>query len=175
MFKMIVIVVVVLIGAVLGLAITKPDTFRIERSATIKAPPEKVYLLINDFHQWPQWSPWERMDPAMQRNHDGARSGVGATYAWEGNKKVGRGRMEIVDSSAPSKVTIKLDFLAPFEAHNTAEFVLTTQGDATTVTWAMTGPNMFLGKVMSVFTSMDSMVGKDFESGLANLKAIAEK
>ena len=175
MFKMIAMVAVVLIAAVLGLAATKPDTFRVERSATIKAPPEKVYVLLNDFHQWSQWSPWERLDPAMQRSHGGAPSGVGATYAWEGNKKVGKGRMEIVDSVAPSKVTIKLDFLAPFEAHNTAEFQLKSQGDATTVTWAMTGPNMFLGKVMSVFASMDSMVGKDFESGLANLKAVAEK
>jgi len=175
MFKMIATVVVVLIAAVLGLAATKPDTFRVERSATIKAPPEKVYLLLNDFHQWAQWSPWERLDPAMQRSHGGAPSGIGATYAWEGNKKVGKGRMEIIDSVAPSKVTIKLDFLAPFEAHNTAEFLLKTQGDATTVTWAMTGPHMYLGKVMSVFASMDSMVGKDFESGLANLKAVAEK
>jgi uncharacterized protein YndB with AHSA1/START domain len=175
MFKMIALIVVVLIAAVLGLAATKPDTFRVERAATIKAPPEKVYVLVNDFHQWTQWSPWERMDPAMQRTHSGASSGTGAVYAWEGNKKVGKGRMEIVDSAAPSKVTIKLDFLEPFEAHNTAEFVLTTQGDATTVTWAMTGPNLFLGKVMSVFASMDSLVGKDFESGLANLKAVAEK
>ena len=175
MFKMIAIVVVVLIGAVLGLAAAQPDTFRVERSATIKAPPEKVYLLINDFRLWPQWSPWERMDPAMQRSLGGASQGVGATYAWEGNKKVGKGRMEIVDAVPPSKVTIKLDFLAPFEAHNTAEFALTSQGDATTVTWAMTGPNVFFGKVMGVFASMDSMVGKDFESGLANLKAVAEK
>ena len=175
MFKMISIVIVALIAAVLGLAVTQPDTFRVERSATIKAPPEKVYRLLNDFHQWPQWSPWERMDPAMQRTHGGAQNGIGATYAWEGNKKVGKGRMEIVESVPPSKVTIKLDFLAPFEAHNTAEFLLTAQGDATTVTWAMTGPNMFLAKVMSVFASMDRMVGKDFESGLANLKAIAEK
>ena len=175
MFKLIGLVIVVLAVTVLGLAAMKPDTFQVERSATIKAPPEKVYGLVSDFHQWAQWSPWERMDPAMQRTHSGAASGVGAVYAWEGNKKVGKGRMEIVDAAAPDRLTIQLDFIAPFEAHNTTRFTLARQGDATAVHWVMTGPNLFVGKVMSVFTSMDQLVGKDFESGLANLKAVAEK
>ncbi|MET0349147.1 MAG: SRPBCC family protein [Rhizobacter sp.] len=175
MFKYIGIAVVVVIAAVLALAATRPDTFRVERSTTIKAPPEKVYALIDDFHQWQQWSPWERLDPAMKRNHGGAPKGKGALYGWEGNKDVGKGQMEITEAAPPSRVVIKLDFLAPFEAHNTAEFVLVPQGDATTVTWAMYGPNLFIGKVMSVFASMDSLVGKDFERGLANLKAVAEK
>ena len=175
MFKYIGIAVVVVIAAVLALAATRPDTFRVERSTTIKAPPEKVYALIDDFHQWQQWSPWERLDPAMKRNHGGAPKGKGALYGWEGNKEVGKGQMEITEATPPSRVVIKLDFLAPFEAHNTAEFVLAPQGDATTVTWAMSGPNLFIGKVMSLFASMDRLVGKDFERGLANLKAVAEK
>lgn len=175
MFKLLGLAVAVLVVAVLALAASRPDTFRVERSAVIKAPPEKVYALVNDFHQWQQWSPWERMDPGMRRDHSGAPNGVGALYAWEGNKKVGKGQMEITQSTAPSRVVVKLDFLAPFEAHNTAEFVLTPQGDATTVTWAMYGPNLFIGKLMSVFASMDSLVGTDFEAGLANLKAVAEK
>jgi len=166
---------VVIIAAVLALAATRPDTFRVERSTMIKAPPEKVYALIDDFHQWQQWSPWERLDPAMKRTHGGAPKGKGALYGWEGNKEVGKGQMEITEATPSSRVVIKLDFLAPFEAHNTAEFVLVTQGDATTVTWAMFGPNLFIGKVMSLFASMDSLVGKDFERGLANLKAVAEK
>jgi len=175
MLKYIGIAVVVAIAAVLALAATRPDTFRVERSTTIKAPPGKVYALIDDFHQWQQWSPWERLDPAMKRQHGGAPKGKGALYGWEGNKEVGKGQMEITEATAPSRVVIKLDFLAPFEAHNTAEFVLVPQGDATTVTWAMFGPNLFIGKVMSLFASMDSLVGKDFERGLANLKAVAEK
>ena len=175
MLKYIGIAVVVAIAAVLALAATRPDTFRVERSTTIKAPPEKVYALIDDFHQWQQWSPWERLDPAMKRQHGGAAKGKGALYGWEGTKEVGKGQMEITEATAPSRVVIKLDFLAPFEAHNTAEFVLVPQGDATTVTWAMFGPNLFIGKVMSLFASMDSLVGKDFERGLANLKAVAEK
>ncbi|ARN19138.1 SRPBCC family protein [Piscinibacter gummiphilus] len=175
MFKYIGIAVVVVIAAVLALAATRPDTFRVERSTTIKAPPEKVYALIEDFHQWQQWSPWERLDPAMKRQHGGAPKGKGALYGWEGNKEVGKGQMEITEATLPSRVVIKLDFLAPFEAHNTAEFVLVPRGDATTVTWAMSGPNLFIGKVMSLFASMDSLVGKDFERGLANLKAVAEK
>lgn len=175
MLKYIGIAVVVAIAAVLALAATRPDTFRVERSTTIKAPPGKVYALIDDFHQWQQWSPWERLDPAMKRQHGGAPKGKGALYGWEGNKEVGKGQMEITEATPSSRVVIKLDFLAPFEAHNTAEFVLVPQGDATTVTWAMFGPNLFIGKVMSLFASMDSLVGKDFERGLANLKAVAEK
>jgi uncharacterized protein YndB with AHSA1/START domain len=175
MIKNIVIVLVVLIGGVLAFAATKPDTFRVERSTSIKAPPEKVFALINDFHQWGGWSPWEKMDPAMQRTHSGAASGKGAVYEWEGNSKVGKGRMEITDASVPSKLLIKLDFLKPFEGHNTAEYTLKTSGDTTALTWAMYGPSPFMSKVMQVFVSMDSMIGKDFEAGLANLKAIAEK
>ena len=175
MFKTIGIVVVVLIAAILIYAANQPDNFRVQRSTTIKAPPEKIFPLITDLHSWGSWSPWEKMDPAMKRTYSGAASGKGAAYAWEGNSKVGEGRMEITEASPPSKVSIKLDFLKPFEAHNTAEFTLEPKGDSTNVTWAMYGPSAYVAKVMGVFVSMDSMIGKDFEAGLANLKAAAEK
>ena len=175
MLTFVVIAVVLPVAAVLVLAARKSDTFRIERAAAIKAPPDRLFALINDFHNWTSWSPWEKMDPAMKRSYGGASAGKGAVYEWEGNKKVGKGRMEIVDVVPSRAVTIKLDFLKPFEAHNTAAFTLAPQGDATLVTWAMYGPLPYIGKVMHVFMNMDRMVGKDFEAGLANLKAAAER
>ena len=175
MLKTIAIVVVVLIAAILVYAATMPDNFRVQRATSIKAPPEKIFALINDFHRWDSWSPWEKMDPAMKRTFSGAASGKGAMYAWEGNSKVGEGRMEIADTSLPSKVTIKLDFVKPMEGHDTAEFTLEPKGDSTNVTWAMYGPSPYIAKVMGVFVSMDSMIGKDFETGLANMKSVAEK
>ena len=174
MFTTIAVVLIVVVVAVLALAASKPDTFRVQRSTTIKAPPEQICPLINDFQRWGAWSPWEKMDPAMNRRHSGAPSGTAAVYEWEGNKKVGQGRMEIIESSPPRKVAIKLDFLKPFEAHNTTEFALEPKGDTTNVTWTMHGPAPFMSKLMTVFVSMDRMVGKDFETGLANMKAIAE-
>jgi hypothetical protein len=169
------VIAIVAIAAVLAYAATRPDTFRIQRAASIQAPPEKIFPLIDDFRNWGSWSPWEKMDPALKRAYSGPASGKGAVYEWEGNNKVGKGRMEILEAPPPSKVTIKLDFLKPFEAHNTAEFTLTPRGGTTDVTWAMHGPNLFIGKVMSLFFDMERMVGKDFETGLANLKAVAER
>lgn len=169
------IVVVVLLIALLGFAATKPDSFRIQRATSIKAPPETIFPLINDFHNWVSWSPWEKLDPTMKRTYSGAASGKGTVYEWEGQGKVGAGRMEITESSPPSKIAIQLDFIKPFEGHNTAEFTLETNGDDTNVTWAMYGPSPYLAKVMSIFCSMDRMVGKSFEDGLANLKGVAEK
>jgi uncharacterized protein YndB with AHSA1/START domain len=175
MLKTIVIVVVVLVAALLAFAATKPDTFVVQRTTSIKAPPEKVFALINDYRGWGAWSPWEKLDPTMKRTFSGAASGKGAVYAWDGTSNVGVGRMEITESSPPSKVAIKLDFSKPFEAHNFVDFTLEPKGDATNVTWTMRGPTPFISKVMQVFVSMDSMVGKDFEAGLANMKASAEK
>jgi carbon monoxide dehydrogenase subunit G len=175
MFKTIAIVVVALIAALLVYAATKPDTFRVQRSASIKAPPAKIFALLNDFHRWDAWSPWEKKDPAMKRTFGTATSGKGAVYAWEGNRDVGQGRMEIAESAPPSKVAIKLDFLKPFETHNIVEFTLEPQGDTTNVTWDMHGPNPYIGKVMQIFFNMDKLVGNDFETGLANLKTLAEK
>ena len=163
------------IAIVLSLAATKPDTFAVQRAAIVKAPPEKIFPLINDFHRWGTWSPYEHKDPAMKRTYSGPASGSGAVYAWEGDKNVGSGRMEIIDASAPSKIVIKLDFFTPFEAHNTAEFTMLPQGDATTVSWRMHGPAPFMARIMHVFINIDKMVGTDFEAGLANLKRLAEK
>jgi uncharacterized protein YndB with AHSA1/START domain len=173
--KIIGIVAAMLIAGVLVLAAMKPDTFRVERSASIKAPPEKVFPLINDFKQWGPWSPWEKKDPAMRRTFGAATSGKGASYSWDGNKDVGQGSMEIVESVPSSKVALRLDFVKPFEAHNTVEFRLEPKNGATNVTWAMQGPVPYFAKVIHVFIDMDRMVGKDFEAGLANLKANAEK
>ena len=175
MFKTIALLLVIIVAALLLYAATRPGSFRVERSTSIKASPDKVFAFVNDFHQWGVWSPWEKLDPGLKRTHGGAASGKGATYAWEGNSKVGQGRMEIVDAAAPAKLVIKLDFLKPFEAHNTAEFTFEPQAGETRVNWVMHGPAPFMTKLMGVFVSMDSMVGKDFEAGLANLKAAAEK
>ncbi|MDY0884498.1 SRPBCC family protein [Dongia soli] len=173
-----VIVIVVLLGGVAVLAAAKPDTFRVERSIDIKAPPEKILVFIEDFHRWGLWSPYEKLDPSMQRNFSGAATGKSSVYSWASDGKAGAGRMEITDVS-PSRVLIQLDFSKPFESHNLAEFTLTPSGDATNpdtkVIWAMYGPNLFIGKVMSLFFDTDKMIGGDFETGLANLKAQAEK
>ncbi len=174
MATIIIIVIVVLLAGLIGFAATRPDTFRVQRTTSIQAPPQKIIPLIQDFHNWTSWSPWEKLDPALKRTYSGAASGKGAVYEWEGNKKVGQGRMEITET-APSEIIIKLDFLKPFEAHNTAEFTLQPSGDSTSVTWATYGPNVFIAKVMSLFFSMDKMIGKDFETGLANLKTAAER
>jgi uncharacterized protein YndB with AHSA1/START domain len=169
------VVLAIAIAVVLILAAIKPDTFAVQRSATVKAPPEKIFALINDFHQWESWSPYEHRDPAMKRTFSGAESGKGAVYAWEGNKNVGSGRMEMLEASAPSKIVIKLDFFSPFEAHNTAEFTMLPQGDATNVSWRMHGPAPFMARIMHMFINIDKMVGKDFETGLDNLKRLTEK
>jgi carbon monoxide dehydrogenase subunit G len=175
MFKIIAFVVVGLVVAILLYAATKPDTFRVERQMSVKAPPEKIFPFINDFSRWGSWSPYEKKDPAMKRTFSGPAAGKGAVYEWAGDRNVGQGRMEIVESSPPSKVAIKLDFLKPFEAHNIAEFTLEPQGGSTNVTWAMRGPSPYAAKVMHVLFDMDRMVGPDFETGLANLKAISEQ
>jgi hypothetical protein len=169
------IVIVVLLIVALAYAATKPDTFRVQRSASIKAPPEKIFPLVNDLHSHGAWSPWEKKDPAMKRTHSGAASGKGAVYEWDGNRNIGKGRMEITDTSPPSRVIFKLDFIKPFEGHNVAEITLDPKGDSTNVTWAIYGPNLFIGKVMSLVCNMDKMIGKEFETGLANLKTLTEK
>jgi hypothetical protein len=170
----IVAVLVVIVVALLGYAATKPNTIRYARSARINAPPEKITALIDDFKRWIIWSPWEKKDPELKRTYSGNVTGVGAVYAWDGNKNVGSGRMEILEST-PKKIRIKLDFFAPFKASNIAEFTFTPQGGATDVDWVMTGENRFIGKVMSVFIDLDKMIGKDFEAGLADMKSAAER
>jgi hypothetical protein len=178
MFEIIVavaIALVIAIAIVLILAAAKPDTFSVHRATMVKTSPERIFPLINDFHQWVSWSPYETRDPAMKRSYSGAASGKGAVYGWEGNKNVGAGRMEILDTSVPSKIVIKLDFFKPFEGHNTGEFTMLPQGDDTNVTWRMFGPAPFMSRLTQVFVNLDNMIGKDFEIGLANLKRLTEK
>jgi hypothetical protein len=150
------------------------DTFRVERSILIDAPPQAIFPHIDDFHAWDAWSPYEKMDANLAKTFSGPASGKGATYAWVG-KKAGSGSMEILQSRPPSKVVIKLEFTKPFTAHNTAEFTLEPQGKGTKVTWAMHGPNTLMSKVMGLFFSMDKMVGPQFDEGLASLKLLTEK
>lgn len=168
-------IVVLGIVVILALAARKPDSFQVTRTTTINAPPERIYPLIADFKAWSAWSPWEKKDPAMKRSYGGPETGVGATYAWAGDKNVGEGSMRIVEAQAPSKLALKLDFLKPFEAHNDVVFALAPQGAATTVTWTMTGPTPFVAKIMHVFFDMDRMVGGNFEAGLKAMKAAAER
>ena len=175
MLKTILTVLAVLIAAILAYAATKPDTFEIRRSASIKAGPEKLFAIISDYHNWDRWSPWNKHDPEMKKTISGAPSGKGAVYEWAGNKMVGKGRIEIVDAVPSSKITMKLDMVEPMQANNIAEYTLEPKGDTTTVTWALRGPSPYMSKVMGVFMDMDKMVGGAFEEGLASLKTIAEK
>lgn len=182
MLKTIALIVVIALVVLLAYAATRPDTFRVERQTTIQAPPDKIYAYLQDFHKWSEWSPWEQLDPAMKRTFSGTASGKGAVYAWEGNGKAGAGRMEILDAPQPVKLVIQLDFIKPFEGHNTAEFTLKAQGGSsggaaqtTQVNWVMHGPTPFVSKLMGVFFNMDKLIGTDFETGLANLKQISEK
>jgi hypothetical protein len=168
------VVVVVAIAGILLYAATRPDSFRVQRVVLINAPSDKVFPLINDMKAWTVWSPYEKKDPAMKRSYGAVTAGKGATYAWEGNKEVGQGSMEIVESS-PRKILLKLDFLKPFEAHNMGEFLLEQKGDSTSVTWAIYGPSPYMSKVVGTFMNIDDMIGRDFEKGLADLKAAAEK
>ena len=175
MIKKILIGIVVVIVAILGYATTQPDSFKVERHITINAPAEKIYANIADFHAWAGWSPWAKLDPAMKLSIGGTPSGVGATYDWEGNSDVGKGHMDITSATPPSKVVVKLDFMTPFESHNTTEFSMTPNGAGTDVSWVMFGPSPYVSKVMGVFMSMDKMIGKDFENGLTGLKVLSEK
>jgi uncharacterized protein YndB with AHSA1/START domain len=174
MLRKLVLVAVLLVVVLLLYASRQPDTYRVERSAVIAAAPEKVYPLIDDFRQWPRWSPWDKMDPAAKITIGSPSSGPGATYAWEGNRKVGAGTMLLLDDAEPSRVHIKLDFLKPMEGSSDTLFTLTPESGGTRVTWLMSGPMTFLSKVMCTFVSMDKMVGGDFDRGLANMKAVAE-
>ena len=175
LMKKILAILAALLVVVLLWATTRPDRFQVERSADMQAPPEKIIAFIEDFHQWGAWSPFEKLDPEMKRTFSGAEKGKGAVYEWVGNSEAGTGRMEIADVVPGSKVTIQLDFTKPFEAHNIAEFTLVPVNGATRVTWSMRGPQPYVAKVIGLFMSMDSMVGKNFETGLANLKILAEK
>jgi uncharacterized protein YndB with AHSA1/START domain len=171
----ILIAIVAVIVLVLVFAALKPDTFRIERTTVINAPPEKVYALINDFHEWPKWAPQDREDALMKRTYTGAPAGVGAVSDWSGSGNTGKGHMEITAAEAARQVVVTVDFIKPLVAHNVNTFSLSPEGNGTRVTWAMQGRNAYMMKVMSLAMNMDKMMGQHFESRLANLKAAAEK
>ena len=167
-------VAVVVIGVVLVLAATRPNTFRVQREVAINAPPDKIFALVDDFHNWVRWAPQDKEDSTMQRTYRGAASGKGAISDWHSNGSAGTGRMEITESLPATRVLVKTDFAKPFEAHNINEFILEPATGATKVTWTMHGTNLYLMKVMGLFLNMDRMMGKHFESGLRNLKVLAE-
>lgn len=169
------VVIVLALGTLLAVAARKPDTFRFERSITIGASPEKIHPLINDLHRFNGWNPYNKKDPAMKTAYRGPQAGPGAAYDFDGNGNVGRGTISIVEPTDPNTVSMKLDMLAPMEGHNLIDFTLTPQPDGTRVTWAMHGPTPFLAKVMHTLLDMDKMLGTDFEAGLADLKALAER
>lgn len=175
MLTQILIGVAVLIGLLVLYIATRPGEFTVTRSATMSAPPAVVHGLVNDFHEWTHWSPWEHRDPNLNRRFEGPPSGKGSTYHWVGNKNVGEGEMRILDSKPGELVLIHLEFIKPFKSVNTTEFAFKPDAGGTRVVWTMKGKNGFMSKAMTVFMSMDKMVGGDFEKGLADMKTAAEK
>jgi len=171
-------VILIVIAAVIVLLVavvaTRPSDFRVTRSTAISAPPAVVFAQVNDFHNWDGWSPWARMDPEMKATYAGPAAGTGAVYSWVGNNKVGEGRMTIMESHPSDLVRIKLEFIKPFAATNTAEFTFQPQGNQTTVTWNMTGKKNFMTKAMGLVMNMDKMIGGQFDQGLAQMKSVAE-
>ena len=176
MLKTVLLIVAAAIAALLIYAATKADSFRLSRSATIAAPPDKVFALINDLRQFNTWNPFAKMDPQQVMTYDAVTVGVGGAYTWQGEKS-GAGRMQIAESVPAQRVTARLDFTKPLEAHNTVDFTIAPQADgkSSQVTWAMHGPAPYINQVMTIFFDMDKTVGGEFENGLANLKALAEK
>ncbi len=140
----------------------------------MQAPPETIHALIDDLHAWPKWSPWEELDPTMERSYEGPDAGPGASYSWKGNKQVGQGRMTVRDSEAPARVVLDLAFLKPFKSESVTTFLLEPAGEGTTVRWRMDAKHTFMTRLFSLFASFDKMIGKDFEKGLAKLKTVAE-
>ena len=165
---------VLLIAGFCIVAAMQPADFKVSRSISVTAPPEKIFEQVNDFHKWDAWSPWAKMDPTMQTTYGGPPAGVGSTYAWTGNDEVGDGKMTITASHPNEHVAIDLEFIKPFPATNLAEFTFKPEGNKTNVTWSMTGKKNFLMKAFGLFVSMDKLVGGDFEKGLADMKTVAE-
>ncbi len=179
MIMLIVILVVAAFLTFLFVVVSKPNNFRMQRSVTISAPADVIYSHIADFHKWQAWSPWEQLDPDMTRTYSGAEAGVGAVYGWQSKGKAGQGRMTIREAAPAHRLLINLDFIKPFPATNSAEFLLQpvsgSGGDSTVVTWAMFGPSPFMSKLMGTIMNMDDLIGKDFERGLENLKHLSER
>jgi Polyketide cyclase / dehydrase and lipid transport len=172
--KILIALVVIVVAFVIMVA-TRPAEFHIERSIAVAAPPASVFVQVNDLHAWAAWSPWEKLDPKMERTHAGPPAGPGATYAWKSESgKVGQGRMTIERSAAPAQIVVKLEFIKPFSATNRVTFSIDDTADGAKVTWAMDGRNGFMGKAFALLMNMDKIVGGDFERGLVGLKDVAE-
>lgn len=167
-------IIVAIVLVVLVLASLRPDTMRIERVIEIQAPADRIFPWLVDFRKWTSWSPWENLDPNLQRTYGGAESGVGATYAWVGDRRVGEGRMEILEATPSSRVKIALQFIKPFAANNVVELTLAPAASGTQLSWVMTGASPFMSKLFGLFMNMDAMIGKDFEKGLSAIKRVAE-
>jgi len=174
MLKKTLIILAVVVAALIIIIAVQPSNYHVERSTTIAAPPAVVFNQVNNFHNWHAWSPWAKLDPTMKETFAGAPAGAGAIYSWSGNNKVGEGRMLIVESHPDQLVNIKLDFIKPLASTSIAEFTFKPQGNVTEVTWNMDGQKNFLTKAFSLLTSMDKLIGPDFEKGLAQLKAVSE-
>ncbi|MFZ2162395.1 MAG: SRPBCC family protein [Sideroxyarcus sp.] len=174
MLKTIAIAVAVVVLAILIYAATKPDIFHVERTIDIKASPEKIFGLINDFRQWDVWTPYNK-DPAMKKTYSAKTVGTGATYAWEGNKDVGKGEIAIIGSEPNSRIAFDLHMIEPYEGRNHVVIALKAAGDTTTVTWILEDRHTYFLKLLGLFINMDKMIGRDFETGLAKLKSVAEK
>lgn len=174
MLQKILLGVAVVIVALCGIVAMQPSTYSVQRSATFKASPDVTFALVNDFHQWGGWSPWDKLDPNQKTTFEGPATGVGAKYGWSGNAQVGEGRMEIEESKANELVRIKLEFIRPFPSTSPTTFTFSPAAEGVTVTWKMDGTNDFMGKAFCLFVDMDAMLGKDFDSGLAAMGKIAE-
>ncbi len=174
MIKKLLLGLVAVIAVFCAVVATQPATFHVERSATVPGPPEVAYDIVNDFHRFGEWSPWEKLDPNMKKTFEGPKSGVGGKYTWTGNDDVGAGSMEIISVEENKKVTMDLHFLKPFEASNKTTYSFAAEGTGTKVTWAMDGENNFMAKAFGLLMDMDKMVGGDFERGLASLGTVAE-
>ena len=164
--------VVVVIGIIALIASTKPDQWTIQRQGTIPGAPAKVFPYMDDLHKFLEWSPWAKLDPAMKLTYGAPASGSGANFSWEGNGKVGAGKMTITESRPNDLVRCRFDFYKPFSCTNTHEFALKPEGSQTIVTWTMNGKAPFFFKLFMVFVSCDTMMGKNLEIGLANLKGV---
>ena len=174
MLKKIGLAVVALLVVLAVVVATRPAHYKVARSASVLAPASAVYAQVADFHRWEKWSPWEKLDPGMEKVYSGADGERGATYAWKGNKKVGEGRMTLLDARPGEAIAIRLEFVKPFASVCSTGFQFSPEGSGTHVMWTMEGDNDFFGKAFSLFLDMDKMIGGDFERGLASLKAVAE-
>ncbi len=174
MLKIILVSIAVIVVLFVIIVAMQPADFRVTRSATIAAPPDAVFVQVNDLHNWEAWSPWAKLDPAAKSTYEGPAAGVGAAFAWSGNNKIGEGRMTVIESRPNVLVRFKLDFLKPFKASNTAEFTFKPEGNQTAVTWSMYGKNNFLSKAVGLFMNCDKMVGGQFEQGLAQMNSVTE-